>query len=52
MGPSMGYWVHEVLAFATAQYVKPLVKKFELSEKGIYETIEKLRQTGCIIVVY
>jgi D-arabinose 1-dehydrogenase-like Zn-dependent alcohol dehydrogenase len=33
----------EMLAFAAAQDVKPLIEEFELSEKGIEEAIGKLR---------
>lgn len=32
----------EMLAFAAAQGVKPLVEEFELSENGIQEAIERL----------
>ena len=33
----------EMLRFAAAQEVKPLIEAFELSEKGVTEAIEKLR---------
>ena len=33
----------EMLAFAAAQDVKPLIEEFELSEQGIEEAIGKLR---------
>lgn len=32
----------EMLAFAAAQGVKPLIEQFEMSEKGLGEAIEKL----------